>query len=370
MYRGRMRSAGPVALLVIVCVAGCSSGADSSGNPVGSAGSAGSGGGGAGSSGGGAAGGSGAAATLVEHEVKPSEADPASGAPDLPHLAYVDPAAASNGKLFLFLPGTGQSASQTKLLPAAAAKAGYHAVVVGYPNGKALSDLCKDDLDCYGAIRTEMLDGTDASPLVTVGPADAIQTRATKLLAYLAAKYPDEGWGPFVVGNALAYDRLVISGHSQGGGHAAFLAAKHEVAKVVLFSSVVDASSATPPVPAAWLTAPHATPSNRYVALDHQGDPLKLRIEGSWEALGLTGVPTSVEGASPPFGGSSRLTMSAQSLSPHDAVVVDAFTPKVDELPALSPVWSHMLAPLRSCSHRRRRVPRYARDGAPCSIVP
>lgn len=289
---------------------------------------------------GGAGGGS---AQPGEHRVLPSATDPAIGEPDHEHYAYANEGTA-NGRLFLFLPGTNQKPAELTFILREAARLGYLVVSVGYPNDAAVAGLCGDDLDCYGEVRQEIIDGTDASPLVTVDAANSISNRANKLLSYLDTTYPDEGWGAFLAGSEVDFANVVVAGHSQGGGHAAFIAMTREVSRVVMFASVVDASAASPPVPATWLTQLHVTPADRYYGFLHTQDPVAPKIEASWTALGVIGPPTSVD--SMPPDGSHWLTTSVDvGLASHNSVVTDLATPVDADGPVFAGTWDYLLGP-------------------------
>jgi pimeloyl-ACP methyl ester carboxylesterase len=41
----------------------------------------------------------------------------------------------------------------------------------------------------------------------------------------------------------MDFGRMILAGHSQGGGHAAFIAMRHEVARVLMFGSPKDFST-------------------------------------------------------------------------------------------------------------------------------
>ena len=58
---------------------------------------------------------------------------------------------------------------------------------------------------------------------MTIAPQDAVLHRLTKALAYLAQTYPNEGWGAFLVNGAPDWSRIVLGGHSNGSGEAAFI---------------------------------------------------------------------------------------------------------------------------------------------------
>jgi hypothetical protein len=228
-----------------------------------------------------------------------------------------------------------------------AAQAGYLTIGLDYPDSEAAT-ICGRDLACFGEFRQEVFDGTDASPKIDVAPVNSIKHRLVALLRYLDAQSPTEGWGAFVSGDDVVYPKIAFAGHSQGGGHAAFIAKGHEVARVLMFSSVCDAASGDPPTAATWVSEPHLTPVERYYGFDHTHDEFARKIAVTWPALGLDrlGPRTSVDGVSPPYGGSHELTTSVAEPSPkraHTCVVGDGSTPMNGGAPLFADVWRYML---------------------------
>src|SRR2546427_7367644 len=49
---------------------------------------------------------------------------------------------------------------------------------------------------------------------------------------YLAQQYPDEEWGRFLAHDKPKWSQIAVTGHSQGGGHAAMIAKIRLVARV------------------------------------------------------------------------------------------------------------------------------------------
>src|SRR5207248_8177784 len=110
-------------------------------------------------------------------------------------------------------------------------------------------------------------------PKTTVNRANSLENRILKLLAYLQNRYPNEGWGNYVERGAPKWSSIVVSGHSQGGGHAALTARNNVVARVAMFSAPTDhvgvgrqVDSSTPPP---YLLGVHQTPDDRYFGLAH-----------------------------------------------------------------------------------------------------
>jgi len=182
-------------------------------------------------------------APLVLHIVAPQATDPAIDKALDNHYVWLDTTVRSNHKLFVFLPGTGLTPAVYQLVQQEAARLGYHVIGLMYVNTPGLAKVCPNDPDpaaCYENSRLEIIDGIDRSPWVDVNPANSIDNRLTKLLEYLITQYPDEGWERFLLGDEPKWSQIAMSGHSQGGGHAAMIAKIRLVARVVMFSSVTD----------------------------------------------------------------------------------------------------------------------------------
>ena len=274
--------------------------------------------------------------------VRPSATDAAIGAPDDPHEVFV-PAGKKNGRLLVFLPGTHGRPANVKHILALAAEHGYLTIGLSYPDEIA-AEACRADLACYGAFRQRALDGSGTSDLIDVTPANAIKNRLVKLLRHLDAGAPGEGWGAFLAEGDLVYGSIAFAGHSQGGGHAAFIAMQHEVARVIMFSSVCDAVDGDPPRAATWVSARHATPIDRYYGFDHTGDRFATRVAATWTALGLDRLGKApVDGAAPPYGGAHELTTSIHAPTPmwaHTSVIAGHGVGT-----SFREVWAYLLGP-------------------------
>ena len=125
-------------------------------------------------------------------------------------------------KLFVFLPGTGAVPTEYKLILTAAAAKGLHAIGVNYPNPTPVGVICRissDDPNCFWNVHREIVSGTDDSADVATSKPDAIVTRLTDALEYLNRNFPDQGWGVYLRGDGTVdWSKVVLSGHSQGGG--------------------------------------------------------------------------------------------------------------------------------------------------------
>ncbi len=286
----------------------------------------------------------------IERDVLPASTDAAISTDLDVHFAVnPSPSVASKQLLFVFLPGTFGKPQNVRAVVREAAANGLHAIGLNYPNDATVGSLCakSTDFNCYGNVRAEILNGTDFTNVIRVTRANSIENRLIKLLQSLNALAPAEGWSAYLT-NAGQPDwtRIRVAGHSQGGGHAAFIAKRYAVNRAVYFSSPADAVAGQP---APWLLAAGATPGTSQAGFTHQRDELASpeEIGLAWQALGLTGVLTSVDGMSTPFGGARQLTTNAarnpagtEQAPFHGSTVVDNVTPRaVDGTPLFAPVW-------------------------------
>ena len=287
--------------------------------------------------------------SLVVHSVTPSLTDPRIGQWNADHYAIVDTAARSpRHQLLVFLPGTRGIPGNTQLFAAEAARAGYHVADLAYAKSLAILEVCPADPDpsCMERMRTEIITGANESPWVTVDEANGVDNRLRALIVHLAAAYPAEGWDQFLSDGAIAWDKVAVSGLSQGGGHAAMIAKLRTVARVIMFGAPADGLGGEP---GPWVCI-GATPADRYYGLAHARDPF-LSIRPNWLALEMDafGPVVTIERSAPPFGGTHRLTTdllpaTGSYSAAHPSVVGDGATPRAaDRQPRLAPAWRYLL---------------------------
>lgn len=264
------------------------------------------------------------------------------------------------GRLFVMLPGTDAVPRTYREIVRLGAARGYHALGLTYVNDDAVGTLCAASaaLNCAELVRREVITGEGVSPLVDVDPANSITGRLQSLLAYLSVTFPNEGWGQYLISGQIDFSRIIIAGHSQGSGHAAFFAKLRNFNRVVMFSGPSDTGS-TPGSANPWASLPNVTPAARQFGFTHTADPLVglSIVLANWNAIGISafGSPVSVDGASPPFANSQQLVTSAApnpnppgpTASPlHGAPVVDAVTPRnAQGQPIFLPVWAYLAFP-------------------------
>ena len=298
-----------------------------------------------------------APAPLVPRIIAPRATDPAiDWAPAVNpqlfyHYVWVDPTRKPNGKVLVFLPGTGARPGGAQLLEQEAARLGYRVIGLMYQNSVAVVDVCggSPDPECSGNMRLEIIDGVDRSPGVDVTPANGIENRLTKLLLYLAAQYPDEEWSRFLEDGGPRWSRIAVAGHSQGAGQAALIGKIHHVKRVIMFGGPVDAR--VPGEIDAWISI-GKTPAAKYFALFHVRDHFAPTIVPNLVALGLDrfGAPVMEENSEPPYGGTHILVTDLEPQggyaipNPHLSEAADRWTPLgPDGRPLLRYAWRYLV---------------------------
>ncbi len=298
--------------------------------------------------------------TTTEREIAPNLTSAGVTTHLTPHTAINPDASAARGRLFVMLPGTTLNPRAYRLIVRRGAQRGFHTIGLTYPNDEAVAELCvaNGDAACAGAVRREIITGTDSSPLVSVNAANSITGRLASLLSYLSTTFPNEGWGQFLSGGRPNWALITVGGHSQGAGHAGFLAKLEVLDRAVMFSG--PAERLTPSgQPATWLSDPNVTPVSRQYGFSHTADglvPLAL-LTTNWARIGLdaSGPQVSVDGNAAPYGGSHQLLTSAAPNpnpgvpvgdSPHGAPVIDVVTPlDAQGLPIYRTVWDYLAFP-------------------------
>lgn len=278
--------------------------------------------------------------------VPPDATDPAVEATTGDHLVAHAGGGVATGYLVLFYPGTGATPEDYATLLTHAASRGHHVIGLAYRNEASVNFVyCRGQIDssCHAEVRTEILTGENASGLLEVDEPNSAFGRLRRLLAYLADRYPEERWDSFLDDGAIAWNRVIVAGQSQGGGHAAFTAKLRRVARAVLFS-------ATEPAP--WTAEAGATPVEAFFALVHEFEPNFTGIVNSWTKLAVPGALTGIDDEAPPYGGSQQLVTRRTDCSGdpestgfyHNCTSADAFLPPPDDEggPAFADVWDRL----------------------------
>lgn len=286
--------------------------------------------------------------------VHPSTTDPTIVAHDEPHYVVTPPSdVVPRGELFLFFPGTGGfPADYTELLDHAAGL-GYDAIALTYANDLSINlDLCAGTTDpsCHERARREIKEGRDLHASIDVPRVDCIEHRLVRLLAWLATHSPEERWSIYAPGETPDWTRLAVAGHSQGGGHAGFIARNHAVARCLVFSGA-DWFGAEQRV-ADWLRWPAVTPPRQIYGFTHARDvtPSLAVSREIWTAYGLDafGPEMRVDNRDD-YDDSHRLFTLLEPSSDdraryHNATAVNRSLPRdATGRNLLEPVWTYLL---------------------------
>lgn len=263
------------------------------------------------------------------------------------HYVWLDPSQKSNPKLFVFLPGARGKPRGYSLIQQEAARLGYHVIGLVYENEVNIAALCNGtgDPDCAGNIRLENIDGLDHSPFVATSLANGIDNRLTKLLLYLDAQYPDEGWSRFLNDGEPKWSQIAVGGHSLGAGQAAMIGTIRHLDRVVMIAGPA------PEAGYAWATI-GKTPTEKYFELIHLRDENSSWIMANVDAFDLErfGEPVAPELSAPPYSGTHILVTDIQPVGgyanpfPHQSTAIDVVTPRApDGTPLLRDAWRYLL---------------------------
>lgn len=210
-------------------------------------------------------------------------------------------------KLYLFIGGTGSSSSNSYIgLMEHAAELGFDFINLSYPNNVAAASMAHDsDSLAFNKYRQELCFGTAVSSDVTIDSLNSIYRRTLNLLIYLDQNYPTQNWGQYLNGtNELNWSKFILGGHSQGSGHACYLAKQYGVDRVLMFSGPNDYSDFYGRS-ANWLRQPGETAIRRhfsYLSLNDEAVDYSKQY-ANIEGLGLleNDDSTHIDGLSAPY---------------------------------------------------------------------
>jgi hypothetical protein len=270
-----------------------------------------------------------ARADVPTHTISADANDPGITTARGPNLVWLaDEPVRRVGKLLVFLPSGGANNLPTEFtwIGTEGARLGYHTIVLAYRNEVPINatppagcgsgiDAPATPPDCAFHVHEELLDGGGESPVVDIDRANGIDNRLSKLLVYLTATYPEEGWSQFLDTSgaepAPKWSETVIAGQSLGAGEAFYIAQVHKVYRVATFSGWTDAKHG-------WVNSEGLTPTDRYFTQIHARDNFFARTCFAYLAIHLVpGCPLAgfetpavphdtnprlVDNREPPFG--------------------------------------------------------------------
>ncbi len=227
-----------------------------------------------------------AEAEQLVYEVMPSETDPAIRRFNEPHYVVFDPQARADAPLVVFMTGTNGEADRPKRLLNLVAGQGYRVISLQYNDTPAVDQICprSPSPTCSGNFRERRIFGDNVTSVIDDTPAESIVNRLVRLLQYLHRQHPDQHWDGYLAGDEPAWNRIVVSGMSQGAGMAAYIAKRKPVVRVVLISSPWDFTGRQQAL-APWLFEPSATPPERWFAEYHEREKFAALLVRSYTAL-------------------------------------------------------------------------------------
>lgn len=295
--------------------------------------------------------------SLIHFEVQGNDTDPfiiLDGAKK--HQILYNPTSQHQNTLLLHLVGSIDNPNSTILYPSVAANNGFHCINLAYRNavsGQAACGDVPDSSDCHLNYRKEIIEGIDYSSEINVNAANSIDNRLIKLLQYLDANHPTQNWSQYFSGNSVNWDKLIVSGHSQGGGHAAIIGITRPIQRVLMFASPNDYSDTLNTL-ASWTQLPHLVSDSNYYSFNALND----EVIDFWkqyahsDALNLDnhGDTVNVDVVQSPYNQSRQLYTEEIVISPnpleltHDVMIRDAETPKdAQGIPIFTCAWRYMI---------------------------
>ena len=263
---------------------------------------------------------------------KANEADPAAKTRLGVQPAYLDTRVTPRGLLVVYLHGAGDpSTCGSTAHEQEIASLGFHVLGPCYSSNYGIGNCGADIEGC----RLEAFDGQDHHPFIDITPPESIETRVVKGLTYLQTKNPKGDWTYYLDGAKPRWSKIIISGISHGASTSGVIGLHRSTDRVVMLSGPLDTDQA-------WLKKPPLTPAARYFGFTHTADPQHPGHLAAFESLGLAGKPISVDGATPPYGGTHRLESSAPTADGHSSVQAGGSSPKMGAEYVFAPVWSYL----------------------------
>jgi pimeloyl-ACP methyl ester carboxylesterase len=279
---------------------------------------------------------------LITYRVTPSETDPAISRFNEPHYIVFDSTRAPSANLLVFMTGTGGNPGSVSTFLTVAAGQGYRTIALAYNDVPAVVALCPPDPDpaCSAKVRQKRIFGDNVSRLIDDSPAESIVNRLVKLLVKLDHDHPSAGWSQYLAGDTPKWERIVVAGHSQGAGMAAYIAQRKRVARVVLFSSPWDYYGRNRQL-APWVSAGSgATSSDLWFGAYHEKENTASLIARAYDALKIPAAHVRVFKLEPArFNGPNpyHLSVVGNGATPKDTAGVAAYADEWRVLVGSSP---------------------------------
>jgi len=221
---------------------------------------------------------------------------------DEPHLVIGRPADTARPTLRVFLHGTASNPAAASCLLDAFSQQGP-TIGLSYlwlnQTDAERNALCasahpvspNDVAKCVFLAHANAVFGGESEPGLWqhVSSEESIVGRLTALLLHLRAMTPEDGWGSFLNGDDLIiWSKIIILGHSQGAGHASYIAQTFPIKAAGLLSGPQDECVGCPAETRLWLESPWACTTIGALASAAE-DTIDV-IQANWARMAAAGA--------------------------------------------------------------------------------
>jgi dienelactone hydrolase len=240
------------------------------------------------------------------------------------------------GRFVLHIVGTGSDPQVDIAVSRRMCALGFVVLAPMYVNDKDARSVCGADAACFEGFRREIVQGGDSIPGVAVDVANSILNRVSTMAAKLSGTEP--AYAQFTaLRSAIAsgdFSKIVLSGHSQGSGHALYLGREYAAERIVLLAGPSDRVPTPSNAVATWIAGfavRSKTPSARLFGFVSEDDGIQGfdNIANTWDTLGMPAASCSHSslgtGYSPACHRFVLPAAGCSSLDAHSVVVAENF---------------------------------------------
>lgn len=251
--------------------------------------------------------------------------------------------------------GTDAIPDDNRRLDGEFAALGFRVIGLDYKN-TVITTVCSNSTDraCFNQFRQEITFGTPVSAQVEVDSVNSIVNRFRQLLVHLVKQDPTGQWSEFSRNGQIQWDKIIVAGHSQGAGHAAYLGKHFPVSRVVLFAGPQD-YLVNYKSPADWLSEKGVTAPDRYYAFLHLKDPFDVnrQLANCAKLMATTTLDSAAVTPGRAVKGDHHILITnIATKNPHWSLI------NIDEMPLTSdssgfkPAWTYLLLSESSATRR------------------
>jgi len=202
-------------------------------------------------------------------------------------------------KVMIYLPGTAnQPELSSCLLQSVSQTLDYPTIGLSYAylNSRDISYMCAssgDQINCLDAQHKDAIDGGNYGHLKMmwgpIAPENSITARLVKLLKLLDEQNSGMGWSSLYTGDEPNWDKIIVMGHGQGAGHAAYLGQTKSLLGAVMISGPQDECVNCPEGTKFWIDDAYKT-KNKYTAFA-SGDEYMYTVQAeNWSRMTEAGA--------------------------------------------------------------------------------